>query len=352
MRTSEFDYKLPPELIAQQPIEPRDASRLLVLHRKDGLIEHRHFRDIGDYLREGDLLVANESRVIAARLYGRKVPTGGKVEFLLVRERGDGVWETLAKPGRRVRPGTLVAIEPSAPSDDLPPFIAEVLERTPEGGHIVRFTPPIGPYLERLGAVPLPPYIHTPLPDAERYQTIYARIRGSLAAPTAGLHFTPSLVEQLTNRGIRFAFVVLHISLDTFRPVSAEHIENHVMHSEWCELGEETAREVNQARQERRRIVAVGTTSVRVLESAAYQAESQGLEGVVAPFRGSTNLFIYPGYRFRAVDAMITNFHLPRSTPLMLVSAFAGKELVERAYREAIQKGYRFYSFGDAMLII
>ncbi|MBC7263768.1 MAG: tRNA preQ1(34) S-adenosylmethionine ribosyltransferase-isomerase QueA [Chloroflexi bacterium] len=352
MRTSEFDYELPPELIAQQPIEPRDASRLLVLHRRDGLIEHRHFRDIGDYLQGGDLLVGNESRVIAARLYGRKVPTGGKVEFLLVREREGGIWETLVKPGRRVQPGALVAIEPATSSGDLPSVTAEVLERTPEGGRLVRFTPPIGPHLDRLGTVPLPPYIHTPLTNAERYQTIYARIRGSLAAPTAGLHFTPRLVEQLANRGIRFAFVVLHISLDTFRPVSEERIEDHRMHSEWCELGEETANVVNRARQEGRRIVAIGSTSVRVLESAACQAEAQGAEDVVLPFRGSTSLFIYPGYRFRAVDAMITNFHLPRSTLLMLVSAFAGKELVDRAYQEAIQNRYRFYSFGDAMLII
>jgi len=340
VKTAEFDYHLPPELIAQTPVEPRDASRLMVVDRRTGRFEHRIFREIVEYIRPGDLLIANQSRVIPARLFGRKVPTGGKVELLLLTKKGERCWEALVR-GRRIRPGTKIEIGRGGDGG----LLGEVLEITEAGGRLIEFDRPVEPFLKRLGVVPLPPYIHEPLSDPERYQTVYARIEGSVAAPTAGLHFTPELMRRIEEKGARFLFVTLHISLDTFRPVKEENIEEHKMHSEYCELDESVAEEVNKARREGRRVIAVGTTSVRVLETAA---SSEG----VRPFKGHTDLFIYPGYRFKVVDAMITNFHLPRSTLIMLVSAFAGKELIMRAYEEAIRLHYRFYSFGDAMFII
>jgi len=362
MKTSEFDYYLPKELIAQTPIEPRDASRLMVLDRMTGAIEHRTFRDIVDYLRPGDVLVCNQSRVIPARLFGHKVPTGGKVELLLLAKRGNGVWEALVKPGRRVRVGTEIEIGVKGYGirDDLPvpyplaPVIGNVIGCTEGGGRLIRFLPPIEPLLDELGIIPLPPYIHEQLEDRERYQTIYARVPGSVAAPTAGLHFTPELMERIKGMGVEFAFVTLHISLDTFRPVRTETVEEHRMQAEYYELSPEVAEQLNRTKGEGRRIIAVGTTSVRVLETASqlqFANCSLPVPNLFTPFSGWTNLFVHPSYQFRAVDALITNFHLPRSTLLMLVTAFAGKELIERAYQEAIRRRYRFYSFGDAMFI-
>jgi len=346
MKTEEFDYYLPKELIAQSPVEPRDASRLMVLHRQTGAIEHRVFRDLPDYLAAGDILVYNESRVIPARLFGHKVPTGGKVELLLVAKKGERAWEVLTK-GRKVRVGAQIELH----RDGGGGVVGEVIGEADEGVKLVEFEAPIEPLLDELGVVPLPPYIHRPLEEPERYQTIYAKVKGSVAAPTAGLHFTPQLMRGLKAKGVEFAFVTLHIGLDTFRPVRTENIENHPMHSEYCRISSEVTEQINRAKAAGGRIVAVGTTSVRVLETAASQ-KVKGDFGPVGPFDGWTDLFIYPGYRFRVVDALITNFHLPRSTLLMLVAAFAGKELVDRAYQEAIKEKYRFYSFGDAMLIL
>jgi len=338
MKTSDFDYELPPERIAQTAAEPRDHSRLMVLSRKDGNIEHRYFYQIGDYLRRGDVLVCNDSRVIPARLRGRKVDGGAKVELLLLRRLEKGVWETLARPGRRLKAGTRVELGEGS-------IEAQVIEKKETGTVIVSL--PDEEALEKAGAVPLPPYIHTPLTDRERYQTVYAQEKGSVAAPTAGLHFTPQLMDSLQDKGVRFVFVTLHLSLDSFRPVQVEDPAEHVIHKEYGELTNEVAGELNQAKAEGRRIICVGTSSVRALEHAA-----RGSEGGVEPFTGWVDLFIRPGHRFKMVDALITNFHLPHSTLLMLVSAFAGRELVLQSYREAMRLDYRFYSFGDAMLII
>ena len=343
MLTREFDYQLPEELIAQTPLEPRDASRLLVLDRQRPVLAHRHFRDVLTYLQPGDLLVANETRVIPARLYARKVPSGGKVEMLLLSKRSEREWEALVK-GRKVTVGQELEL---SPEDGACSLLGTVLEITPAGGRLIRFREPVEPLLDRLGIVPLPPYIHQPLADKERYQTVYARVKGSVAAPTAGLHFTPELIERSRDMGVEWATVLLHIGLDTFRPVTENRVEDHQIHTEYCHLGAETAERINRAKAEGRRVVAVGTTSVRVLETAA-QDVTQG----VAPRDGRTDLFIYPGYRFRVVDALITNFHLPRSSLLMLVSAFAGHEHVAAAYREAVRRRYRFYSFGDSMIIL
>lgn len=339
MKTSDFDYDLPPERIAQTPIEPRHDSRLLVLRRDRDELEHAVFKDIGRYLRPGDLLVINQTRVIPARIFARK-PSGGKVELLLLNRRDELTWEALIG-GKRVGEGSLLQIE-----DGLTAAVAAVLDGP---RRLVRFSQPVEEHLARVGQMPLPPYIHEKLEDPERYQTVYARQPGSAAAPTAGLHFTPELMAEVEGSGVRFARLTLHVGLDTFAPVTEENPKDHKIHTEWCELDEENARMLNTTRREGGRVIAVGTTSVRVLETAARHAAAGGQVGA---FSGPTDLFILPGYDFKVVDAMITNFHLPRSTLLMLVSAFAGRERVLAAYGEAIRLGYRFYSFGDAMLIL
>lgn len=340
MKTSDFDYHLPPEYIAQTPVEPRDASRLLILDRSNGEIRHGHFHDIGDYLNPGDLFVINETRVIAARLFASKEPTGGKVEILLLRRQDEQTWEALVG-GKGLNPGKRLRISEG--------LSAEILAVLGGARRLVRFSKPLDAELDHIGHVPLPPYIHLPIQDPERYQTVYARLPGSAAAPTAGLHFTPHLMESLKNRGFQFVTITLHVGLDTFAPVTEQDPRQHQIHTEWCQVPLEAAQAVNQARAVGKRIVAVGTTSVRSLESAARQA---GEGQIVAPHEGSTDLFILPGYRFQAVDALVTNFHLPRSTLLMLVSAFAGRERILSAYQTAIASHYRFYSFGDAMLIL
>ncbi len=350
MKTSDFDYELPPGLIAQTPIEPRDASRLMVVNRRTGEIAHRHFYDLPQFLCPGDLLVHNESRVIPARLFACK-PTGGQVEILLLRQRTGDTWETLVR-GKRVRAGLRLTLL-DGPAGRPTGAEAQVVEEGERGLRILAFDRPVLPLAERVGLTPLPPYIHTPLQDAARYQTVYAHTPGSAAAPTAGLHFTPALLHRLEDMGVQSAFITLHVGLDTFRPVSEEHVEEHLIHTEYCSLTPEVAAQVNRAKREGRRVVAVGTTSVRVLETAAlHLPESSELLGRLQPFDGPTDLFIYPGYEFRIVDALITNFHLPRSTLLMLVAAFAGKELLDQTYAEAIRQNYRFYSFGDATLVL
>jgi len=340
--TRDFDYHLPEEMIAQTPAEPRDASRLLVIDRAADAFAHRRFSDITAYLRPGDLLVVNETRVIPARLMARKVPSGGKVEMLLLSRREPCLWESLVK-GRKVAVGQRLELPSEAGAS--PQGVVEAI--TPSGGRLIRFGAPIEAYLDAQGIVPLPPYIHTTLQDDERYQTVYSRVKGSVAAPTAGLHFTPELIARTREMGVEWARVLLHIGLDTFRPVASERVEDHQIHSEYCQLDAEAAQQINRAKAEGRRVIAVGTTSVRVLETAAQDCE-QG----VAPWDGATQLYIYPGYRFRAVDALITNFHLPRSSLLMLVSALADKARIDAAYQTAIERGYRFYSFGDSMLIL
>ena len=399
--TADYDYYLPPDRIAQSPIEPRDHARLLVLDRVTGAVQHRYFYDLPDLLLPGDTLIANQSRVIPARVFARK-PTGGRVELLLLRRDAAGWWEALIKPARRLRPGTVLAIEaPSAElglrvrphsnplaeaegnsgldfgSEGRPTLPGEGMlvtlgERGPAGIWSVRFSDEGA--LDRFGQVPLPPYIKRQPHDPERYQTVYAHQPGSAAAPTAGLHFTPDLLATLRDRGHAIGFVTLHIGLDTFRPVEAEETAAHPIHSEWCELPPETADLINQTRARGGRVVAVGTTTVRVLETAGGRSRAVGetWESTAAsrqtgrdmrksgaasppqpvePFAGPTRLFIRPGFTFRVVDALITNFHLPRSSLLFLVSALAGREHILSAYRTAIAEGYRFYSFGDAMLI-
>jgi S-adenosylmethionine:tRNA ribosyltransferase-isomerase len=335
VKTSDFDYHLPPELIAQTPIEPRDAARLLQLDRSSGAIGHFHFYDLPDLLRPGDLLVANESRVIPARIFGHKAGTGGAVEILLLRRIDEVTWQALVR-SRRVQVGTRIEIRPD--------LVAEVVAVSPTSERLLRFSQPIDAFLNELGSMPLPPYIHSPLRDPERYQTVYSHTLGSAAAPTAGLHFTPRLLAQLSDRDIEMIYVTLHVGLDTFKPVETEDVELHHIHTEYMEVTEEVAAQIRGARAEGRRVIAVGTTSVRVLET-------MGERGLSA-FTGDTSLYIYPGYKFHVVDGMITNFHLPRSSLLMLVAAFAGKETIDRTYGEAINRKYRFYSFGDAMLIL
>jgi S-adenosylmethionine:tRNA ribosyltransferase-isomerase len=354
MQTSDLDYELPQELIAQTPVEPRDAARLLVVNRKTGELAHRVFRDMVEYLGPGDLLVANESRVIPARLRARKARTGGAVELLLLRRLDGQTWQALVG-GKRVHAGTRLQVLDESGQSVLR---AEVTTEDEGAQRIIRFEEPVESYFDSVGVTPLPPYIHTPLADPERYQTVYAHTPGSAAAPTAGLHFTPDFILALRRRGVEFAFVTLHIGLDTFKPVEEEHLEEHRIHTEWCSLSPEVARQINEARLAGKRIIAVGTTSVRVLESAARPALAFDPNAPicgwqqVSAFEGFTDLFIYPGFEFRAVDAMLTNFHLPRSTLLALVSAFAGRGLILRAYQEAIRERYRFYSFGDAMLLL
>jgi S-adenosylmethionine:tRNA ribosyltransferase-isomerase len=339
VKTSDFDYDLPPERIAQTPVEPRHASRLMVLDRAADELRHTTFLHIGEYLRPGDVLVINQTRVIPARLTARK-PTGGKAEILLVRRIDLLTWEALVG-GKNLKSGSRLLVD-GGPA-------AEIL--SPDSGTLrrVRFDEPVETYLPAIGQMPLPPYIHTPLRDPERYQTVYSRTPGSAAAPTAGLHFTPELISRLEQMGVHFARVTLHVGLDTFAPVTEDNVEEHVIHSEWCELTPETAGLINTASREGGRIVAVGTTSVRTLETAAQHAAPGERVGA---FQGSTGIFITPGYTFKALDAMVTNFHLPHSTLIMLVSAFAGRERVLAAYRTAVEMEYRFYSFGDAMLIV
>lgn len=338
MKTSQFDYHLPGRLIAQTPVEPRDRSRLLIVDRKHDRVEHSFFYRIGDYLHPGDLLVVNRTRVIPARIFAKK-PSGGKVEILLLRKENDVTWEVLIG-GKKVKINSPLKI-----ADNL---FATPVKDLGFSRRRVCFNQPVEEYLMEYGQVPLPPYIHQKLSDPERYQTVYGDRIGSAAAPTAGLHFTAHLLENLTKQGINIAEVTLHVGLDTFLPVDEENAEDHIIHSEWCEINEETANQINIAHREKRRIIAVGTTSVRTLESAASR-EKDGR--IVKPFRGMTNLFILPGFNFSVVDAMITNFHLPKSTLLMMVSAFASWEKIRKWYEIAIQEEYRFYSFGDAMFI-
>lgn len=361
MDTALFDYELPPSFIAQEPAEPRDSSRLLVLHRAEARLEHRTFGEIGDYLNAGDLLVANDSRVIPARLHGHK-PTGGAVEVFLLRQQDDAGlrWECLVR-GRGLNEGATVALGAA--------LTATVLEVLPAGTRIVAFSAPVRPYLDELGEVPLPPYITAYAGDRERYQTVYSRPEGSVAAPTAGLHFTPDLLIDLRGQGVTFDTVTLHVGLDTFKPVESARVEEHTIHTEWAELGSTTARHINDVTLAGGRVVAVGTTTARTLEWGSTGA--QGIDPYdpqacpwkrVAAFVGDVNLFIYPGYRFRAIDALITNFHLPRSSLLMLVSAFIaqaypddpdmGRGILLDTYEVAKREGYRFFSFGDAMLIV
>lgn len=339
MKTSDFHYDLPPELIAQTPIDRRDFSRLLQLDKRTGVLGHRHFYELPELLEKGDCLVLNDSRVIPARLFGRR-ESGGAVEVVLLRDHGDGVWECLTRPGKKTRTGTRLTFGDNTLS-------AEVTAEIEGGNRLIRFdyTGIFLEILERLGKMPLPPYIHEELNDAERYQTVYSKNLGSAAAPTAGLHFTKALLGEIENRGVSVRYVTLHVGLGTFRPVKAENIEAHEMHSEYCVIPQETAQAVSSAKAEGRRVIAVGTTSCRTLESRALD------DGTVAPFAGFTNAFIYPGYRFKCIDGLITNFHLPESTLLMLVSALAGRENILRAYEEAIRERYRFFSFGDAMII-
>ena len=340
MKTHDFYYDLPPELIAQTPLERRDSSRLMTLDRTTGAIGHHRFYEIADLLNPGDCLVLNNSRVLPARLLGHRVPSMGAVEVLLLRDKGEGLWECLTKPGRKTQPGT----ELSFGDGTLTATVEEALE---SGNKLVRFHYD-GIFLEvlgRLGKMPLPPYIKEELQDPERYQTVYSKINGSAAAPTAGLHFTQELLEKIAARGVKIAYVTLHVGLGTFRPVKAEEITDHHMHSECCMLSKETAELLNETRRSGGRLVCVGTTSCRTLESLA------GEDGLFHESSAWTDIFIYPGYRFKAMDALITNFHLPESTLVMLVSAFAGREHVLHAYEEAVKERYRFFSFGDAMFL-
>ena len=339
MKTSDFNFELPQELIAQTPLERRDASRLMSLDKATGETGHYHFYDLPKFLNPGDCLVLNDSRVLPARLIGHR-PTGGVCEVLLLTDKGDGVWECLVRPGRKLRPGARVSFGEGE-------LTADVEAELDDGKRLVRFHYQgiFLEVLERLGRMPLPPYIKAELQDNERYQTVYSRVTGSAAAPTAGLHFTPELLEQIRGMGVRVCYVTLHVGLGTFRPVKAEDIQDHEMHAEFCAIPQETADIINQTKKEGGRVVCVGTTSCRTVESFA------GEDGTMSARSGWTSIFIYPGYRFKVLDALITNFHLPESTLIMLVSALAGREHVLAAYREAVEKRYRFFSFGDAMFI-
>ena len=340
MKTHDFYFDLPEELIAQTPIERRDASRLLVLHKSTGEWEHRHFYDLPDYLQPGDCLILNDSRVLPARLLGQRLPGGGACEVLLLIDKGDKTWECIVRPGKHLRKGAKVSFGNGE-------LTAEVTEVLPDGNRLVRFDYE-GIFLEvldRLGKMPLPPYIKEELQDRERYQTVYSKVVGSAAAPTAGLHFTPELLRKIEDKGVKIGYVTLHVGLGTFRPVKEEDITDHDMHSEYCTVPEETAELINETKRNGGRVICVGTTSCRTLESWAEE------DGSMKPSAGWTNIFIYPGYKFKVLDCLITNFHLPESTLIMLVSALAGRKNVLRAYAEAVKERYRFFSFGDAMLI-
>lgn len=340
MKTSDFDYELPQELIAQTPVEPRDSSRLLVYHRDTGAVEHKIFRDVIDYLNPGDVLVINQTRVIPARLYGVKEGTGGAIEFLLLRRLNLTDWEVILKPGKKAKPGARFVFGNGE-------LVAEILTISEDGGRTVRFfyEGVFEDVLDRLGQMPLPPYIHEKLEDKTRYQTVYAKVDGSAAAPTAGLHFTPALLEQVRAMGVTVVPVLLHVGLGTFRPVKEEDVDKHVMHSEYYQVTREAADALNRIRQAGGRLICVGTTSVRTIETVADDA------GIIHPGAGETAIFIKPGVKIKAVDALITNFHLPQSTLLMLVSTFLGREQALAAYELAVKEKYRFFSFGDAMFI-
>lgn len=340
MKTSDFYYDLPPELIAQTPLDRRDGSRLLTLNKETGATEHIHFYDLPKLLRKGDCLVLNDSRVLPARLLGHREPTGGAVEVLLLIDRGDKVWECLVRPGRKIKPGTKLSF-----GDGL--LTADVLEEVEGGNRLIHFNYEgiFLELLERLGKMPLPPYIKEELNDPERYQTVYSREVGSAAAPTAGLHFTKELLEQVESMGVDLAYVTLHVGLGTFRPVKEEDILDHEMHAEYCTISAETAEKINRAKRRGGRVICVGTTSCRTIESWAAE------NGMLKESAGWTSIYIYPGYRFKVLDCLITNFHLPESTLVMLVSALAGREHILAAYKEAVEEKYRFFSFGDAMFI-
>ena len=340
MKTADFDYDLPQELIAQDPLEQRDSSRLLILDKETGERTHKIFHDIIDYLHEGDCLVINNTKVIPARLIGEREGTGGKVEVLLLKRRSDNVWETLVKPGKKARPGMRLSF-----GDGL--LHAEVQEVVDEGNRLIRFEYEgiFEEILDQLGQMPLPPYITHQLKDKNRYQTVYAKYEGSAAAPTAGLHFTEELLEQIQAKGVKIARVTLHVGLGTFRPVKVEDVTEHHMHTEFYHVSEEAADIINETKKQGGRVICVGTTSCRTIESAADD------QGIVHATEGDTDIFIYPGYQFKVLDCLITNFHLPESTLLMLVSALACKENIMAAYREAVEMRYRFFSFGDAMFI-
>ena len=341
MKTHDFYYDLPKERIAQTPVEPRDHSRLLVMDRFTGEMEHRHFYDIVDYLHPGDLLVINDSRVLPARLYGYKEDTGAHMELLLLEQKENMVWECLAKPGKKAKPGVKLIF-----GDGL--LTGEVVEVKEDGNRMVKFTCNGNFYsvLDQIGQMPLPPYITEKLQDKERYQTVYSKELGSAAAPTAGLHFTPELMDKIRAMGVDFASVTQHVGLGTFRPVKAQEVAEHKMHSEHCLLPKETAEKILKTKANGGRVIAVGTTSCRTLESVAT------FTGQIQPWEGYTDIFIYPGYEFKVLDGLITNFHLPESTLIMLVSAFAGREHILHAYEEAVKLEYRFFSFGDACLFI
>ena len=340
MKTSDFYYDLPPELIAQTPLEKRDESRLLCLDKATGKWSHHHFYELPDFLRAGDCLILNNSRVLPARLLGRRLPGGGACEVLLLQDKGDKVWECLVRPGKHLREGARVSFG----DGELTAEIAEVL---PDGNRLVRYdyNDIFLEVLERLGKMPLPPYIKEELQDQERYQTVYSKVNGSAAAPTAGLHFTPELLERIAAKGVGVGYVTLHVGLGTFRPVKEDEIEQHDMHSEYCTIPQETADLINRTKANGGRVICVGTTSCRTIESWA------GEDGTMTATGGWTNIYIYPGYRFKVMDALVTNFHLPESTLIMLVSALAGREHVLAAYEEAVRERYRFFSFGDAMFI-
>lgn len=340
MKTSDFYYDLPQELIAQDPLEDRSSSRLLHLSMKDGSVEHRHFTDILDYLKEGDCLVVNDTRVIPARLYGHKEETGALIEILLLKRKENDIWECLVKPGKKARPGAKLVF-----GDGI--LKGEIIDVVEEGNRLIQFQYEgiFEEILDQLGEMPLPPYITHKLEDKNRYQTVYAKNDGSAAAPTAGLHFTQELLQKVQEKGVKIAHVTLHVGLGTFRPVKVDDVENHHMHSEFYVVEEDQAKLINDTKKQGGRVISVGTTSCRTLESATDE------DGVLHPGSGWTEIFIYPGYQFKMIDGLITNFHLPESTLMMLVSALAGKDRIMAAYEEAVKERYRFFSFGDAIFI-